>query len=73
MIAEKRIPSDDQLREEFEALARRAGIEVLDDRREAMFASFCDYRRMTALLHGARTAGVESANIFSIESVKRRQ
>ncbi len=36
-----------------------------------MFACFCDYKRMTALLHGTRAAAVESANIFSIESITR--
>ena len=62
---------DADLVEEFEALARRAGIEILDDRREAMLETFRDYRRMTGLLHGSRPASVEGANIFTIETVKR--
>jgi hypothetical protein len=65
------ICSDDELLQEFEALARRAGIEILDDRREAMLACYRDYRAMTALLHGDRAAAVESANVFSIDSIKR--
>ena len=63
--------TDDELLEEFESLARRAGIEIPDDRREAMLACYRDYRAMTALLHGARDAAVESANVFSINSIKR--
>lgn len=71
MPSDTKSATDDELRAEFEALARRAGIELLEDRREAMFACFCDYKRMTALLHGARAGAVESANIFSIESITR--
>lgn len=73
MATQHPLSTEDDLRQEFEVLASRAGIRILDDRREAMFASFCDYRRMTALLHGARPGATESANVFSIESIKRER
>ncbi len=73
-MADSRETEDDALvQAEFEALANRAGIDILEDRREAMLASYRDYRRMTALLHAPREAVVESASIFSIESIKRTE
>lgn len=65
--------SDADLIAEFEAMARRAGIEIFDDRREAMLASYRDYRRMTARLHEPMAASVEGSGIFSVDSIKRSQ
>ncbi|MCC2097843.1 MAG: hypothetical protein KDJ29_13175 [Hyphomicrobiales bacterium] len=71
MTENKTTVTEAELLAEFEALARRAGIEVFDDRREAMLACYRDYREMIALLHAPRDAGIETANVFSINSVKR--
>ncbi|MGE3246199.1 MAG: hypothetical protein AB7F96_16095 [Beijerinckiaceae bacterium] len=62
---------DAALAAEFEALARRAGIDVLEDRRAAMLECYRDYRKMLARLHGQREAYVESANVFTIETIGR--
>lgn len=62
---------DSALVAEFEALARRAGIEILEDRRQPMLDTFCDYRRMTALLHGERPAVAEGANVFRLDTIAR--
>ncbi len=64
---------DTELLAEFEAFARRAGIEILEDRRAAMIECYRDYKQMLALLHGSRPAAVESASVFAIESIKRAQ
>lgn len=65
--------SDSALRAEFEALARRAGIEIMEDRRDAMLKAYRDYRHMTDLLHGDRPGSVEGASVFSIESINRSE
>ena len=63
--------ADADLRAEFDMLARRAGLSIPEDRREAFFAAFKDFRRMTERLHRPREAAVELASVFSIESARR--
>ena len=71
MPGDQTAAAEEDLAAECEALARRAGIDILEDRKAAMLASYRDYRAMTALLHAPRAAAVESASVFSIESIKR--
>ena len=59
------------LRAEFEVMARRAGAAIPDDRREALFAMFKDFRRVIARMHKPFDASVEVASVFSVESAKR--
>ena len=60
-----------ELRAEYEALARRAGVTIPSDRDEAFFAAFVNFRRMLERLHAPRPATVETASVFAVESVKR--
>ena len=62
---------DDALRAEFDAMARRAGITIPDERRDALFAAFKDFRRVIARMHKPFDASVEVASVFSVESAKR--
>lgn len=63
--------ADKDIQAEFEALAQRAGIEIFDDRREAMLAAYLDLKKMLALLREDLSPDLESANIFRTESIKR--
>lgn len=63
--------ADSDLRTEFDVMARRAAVTIPDERREAFFAAFKDFRRMLERLHGPRKADVEVASVFAVESVKR--
>lgn len=63
--------TDSDLRVEFDVMARRASVKIPDERREDFFAAFKDFRRMLERLHRPRSADVEVASVFSIESVKR--
>ncbi len=63
--------SEDDLRVEFDVLARRAGVTIPDDRREAFYAAFKDLRKMTERLHRPRGAAVEVASVFSIETARK--
>ena len=60
-----------ELRAEYEALARRAGVTIPADRDEAFFTAFVDFRRILERLHVPRLATVETASVFAVESVKR--
>jgi hypothetical protein len=62
---------DTALAAEFDMLARRAGLTVLDDRRAAMLQAYKDFKRMTALMRQPRTAADEPAGAYSILSVTR--
>jgi hypothetical protein len=63
--------SDAQLHVEFEALARRAGLVIPEERRQAFFVAFKDFRRMLERLHRPREADVETASVFSVDAVRR--
>ncbi len=65
------IPDDAALALEFDVFARRAGLEIPDDRRAAVFASFKELRHMLALLRQPRAATAEPAGTYSILSVTR--
>jgi hypothetical protein len=56
---------------EFDVLARRAGLDIPKDRKEAMLKGFKDLKRMTALLRQPRTAADEPAGTYSIQTVTR--
>ena len=66
------IPDDDTLTQEFDVLAKRAGLVIPEGRRAGLFAGFKDLRRMVAVLRQPRTAANEPASTFSIETVTRR-
>lgn len=63
--------TDAQLRNELDALARRAGLTIPVERREKFFAAFKDFRRMLDRLHRRRDASVEIASAFSVESARK--
>lgn len=65
------IPDDAALALEFDVFARRAGLEIPDDRRAAVFASFKELRHMLALLRQPRGVTAEPAATYSILSVTR--
>ena len=60
------------LQAEFDALARRAGIEIPPERRAALLEGFRDLRKMTALLHHPRPATSEFAASFDVRSITRQ-
>jgi hypothetical protein len=64
-------PSEAALALEFDVLARRAGLDIPEERMAAMFEGFKDLRRMTALMRQPRSASDEPAPTFSILSVTR--
>ena len=65
--------ADSDLAAELEAMAQRAGIEIFDDRREAMLVAYRDLRNMLALLRDDLPPELESANIFHSASIKREE
>ncbi len=66
------LADDAALEEEFDMLAKRAGLAVPEDRRPGLFAGFKDIRRMASLLRQPRTAANEPASTFAIDTVTRR-
>ncbi len=63
--------SEEELKAEFEALARRAGIAIPEDRRAAFFAGFKDFRRMARRMHAPRGADVETASVFVPDTARK--
>lgn len=64
--------TDDQaLNAEFDALAKHAGLPVLENCRPAMLAGFKDLKRMKALVRQPRTAANEPAGTYDIRTVTR--
>jgi RNase P/RNase MRP subunit p30 len=57
---------------EFDALARRAGIEIPPERRAALLEGFRDLRKMVAALHRPRPATSEFAEAFDVRSIIRQ-
>ena len=64
-------PDDAALALEFDVFAKRAGLEIPEDRRATVFAGFKELRHMLALLRQPRTAAAEPAGTYSILSVTR--
>ena len=64
-------PDEAALALEFDVLAKRAGLDIPEARKAALFAGFKDLRRMTALMRQPRSAADEPAATFSILSVTR--
>jgi hypothetical protein len=64
-------PDEAALAIEFDVFAKRAGLEIPEERKPAVFAGFKDLRRMLALMRQPRTAADEPAGTFSILSVTR--
>ena len=56
---------------EFDTLAGRAGLFIPEDRRELLFASFKDLRRMAQLMRPLAGASLEPATVYSILTVAR--
>jgi hypothetical protein len=64
-------PDEAALALEFDVLAKRAGLDIPEQRKAALFEGFRDLRRMTALMRQPRSAADEPASAFSILSVTR--
>jgi hypothetical protein len=65
-------PTDDQaLSAEFEIFAKRAGLDIPENRKPAMLKGFKDLKRMTALMRQPRTAADEPAGTYVIQTVTR--
>lgn len=65
-------PVDDPaLVQEFDVLAKRAGLDIPGDRRAAVLAGFKDLRPMLALLRQPRSPASEPAETYAILSVTR--
>jgi len=59
-------PSDDDLKQELDAAAKKAGLTIPADRFEAILAGYKDQKRMIALLRQPRTAAAEPSNVYSL-------
>jgi hypothetical protein len=63
---------DAALAAEFDALARRAGLTIPEDRKAAMLQGYKDMKRMTALMRQhPRAAADEPAAAYSLQSITR--
>jgi hypothetical protein len=58
--------SDDELMLEFEAMVKRAGLVIPEERKAAAFAGYKDLKRQCALLRQPRTAASEPSNTYSL-------
>jgi hypothetical protein len=64
--------TDDQaLATEFDVLAKRAGLDIPENRKPVMLKGFRDLKKMTALMRQPRTAADEPAGTYVIETVTR--
>lgn len=63
--------ADSDIEKEFDALARRAGLTIAADRRDALLEGYRDLRMMIARLHTPRPAASEAAFVFSPEDQQR--
>ena len=62
---------DESLRLEFEAMAARGGLVIPQDRRQSMFETFKEFRRVVERLHAPRDHTSETAHVFSVDHVVR--
>lgn len=63
------MPED--LQQEFDVLARRAGLAIPADRRAPLLEAYGDLRRMLDVLRQPRTAASEPASTYDIRTVTR--
>ena len=63
--------TDPEIEQEFDVLARRAGLHIPRDRRAPLLAGFQDLRRMLDVLRQPRTAASEPAATYDIRTVTR--
>ncbi len=56
---------------EFDALAKRAGLDIPESRKPALLKGYKDMKRMTALMRQPRTAADEPAGTYVIQTVTR--
>lgn len=59
-------PSDDDLKQELEGAAKKAGLTIPADRFDAILASYKEQKRMVALLRQPRSAAAEPSNTYSL-------
>ena len=64
------VPSRDDLAHEFDVLMARAGIAIPAQRRPGILTAYADLRGQIELLHAARDATVEPANVYRLTSWK---
>jgi hypothetical protein len=63
--------SEQELMLEFEVLAKRAGLDIPEQRKAAVFAGYKDLKRMSALLRQPRTAASEPSNTYSLVTLMK--
>jgi hypothetical protein len=64
-------PDEAALALEFDVFAKRAGLQIPEDRRAGLLAGFKDLRKMLAMMRQPRTAAHEPASTYAILSVTR--
>jgi hypothetical protein len=64
-------PDDESLNIELDVLARRAGLEIPADRRDALLEGFRDLKKLLAVLRAPREATSEIAGVFDPRSITR--
>lgn len=57
---------DDDLKQELDAAAQKAGLPIPPERHDAILVSYKDLKRMTALIRQPRTAAAEPSNVYSL-------
>ncbi len=65
------MPDPSDLQQEFDVLARRAGLTIPADRRAPLLHAFADLRHMLDVLRQPRTAVSEPAATYDIRTVTR--
>ncbi len=64
--------SDAELADELDALLRRSGLVVPEDRYQAVLVGYRDLKRMLALLRQPRTPAAEPAVIYAPAALVRK-
>ncbi|TWS94998.1 hypothetical protein [Reyranella sp. CPCC 100927] len=60
-------PSDDDLKQELDAAAKKAGVTIQPDRHDAIMTSYKELKGMVALVRAQpRSAAVEPSNVYSL-------
>jgi len=57
---------DDDLKQELDAAAQKAGLTIPPERHDAILVSYKDLKRMTALIRQPRAAAAEPSNVYSL-------
>jgi hypothetical protein len=63
--------SDEELMLEFEVMIKRAGLDVPEQRKAAVFAGYKDLKRLCALLRQPRSAASEPSNTYSLVTLMK--